>query len=332
MKHITVFGEPATYAGWPANHGSWQWGDEFLVGFMTGRHVKHRMHNIEEPFSKLLARSTDGGETWKTFKPNVDFEARQEDIIPYAPPKSSDLIYRFCGRYDHGGEYCAKYGGCYRSEDRGATWSGPYQIGSLPNGFHFTSRTCVLDDLIFISVAKESQWGSDGTLVGRLENGMYRHVATVLDDEYRAVMPAAAKVHYPLGNEVGSRIIVCLRRRGAPRRGGWIDAVHSDDGGKTWSKPVHVADTGIHNGNPPALVERDGIFYCAYANRTDCKIWVSFSQDYGLTWTQLICLRSGECSDIGYPRLFKRDDGQLVCVYYWSDAGETQRIEATVFP
>jgi hypothetical protein len=38
-RHIVVYKEPGRYAGWPANHGSWQWGNEIVVGFEVG-HVK----------------------------------------------------------------------------------------------------------------------------------------------------------------------------------------------------------------------------------------------------------------------------------------------------
>lgn len=42
MEHRTVYAEHGMYAGWPANHGAWQWGDEFLVGFMRGPYKKYQ--------------------------------------------------------------------------------------------------------------------------------------------------------------------------------------------------------------------------------------------------------------------------------------------------
>jgi hypothetical protein len=36
--------------------------------------------------------------------------------------------------------------------------------------------------------------------------------------------------------------------------------------------------------------------------------------------------------DLGYPRLFAREDGQLVCMYYWATVElQRQHIAATVF-
>ncbi|HNT89118.1 MAG TPA: PA14 domain-containing protein, partial [Candidatus Hydrogenedentes bacterium] len=37
-RHFTVFREPGRFAGWPANRGIWQWGDEILVAFSVGEY------------------------------------------------------------------------------------------------------------------------------------------------------------------------------------------------------------------------------------------------------------------------------------------------------
>lgn len=324
MKHVTVYGESGIYAGWPANHGAWQWGDEFLVGFLRGPHKKSGMHNIKEPYQKVQARSKDGGNSWLVMVPNVDFECKTAETLP-ADYNMQDAIMRFCGRYDHGGEYCRKQGGFYLSTDKGYSWQGAYGTKAfrLAPNHHNTSRTCVLDDKVFWSQAHMDMWGTDYVICSSRTG---KHPVVVLRDEYRAVMPAAARID--------QRMVVVMRRRGGRgSRGCWIDAVHSDDNGRTWSDPVHVADTGINNGNPPALIELNGTLYCAYGYRGDQQvpsIWFTTSSD-GVEWGGHSMLRFGECSDIGYPRMFKRSDNKLVCVYYWSDHGEEQRIEATVF-
>ena len=60
----SVYREAGRFAGWPANHGMWSWGDEILVGFSRG-YYKDRgpFHHInkEKPEEFLLARSHDGG-------------------------------------------------------------------------------------------------------------------------------------------------------------------------------------------------------------------------------------------------------------------------------
>lgn len=325
MKHVNVYGEEDVYAGWPANHGAWQWGDELLVGFLRGKHNIGGMHNIKGNLEKMLARSLNGGETWSIETPNVDFDAEFTEPAPFFNLNS--CILRVCGGYDHGGESCTKDGGFYISKDRGKTWEGAYAF----EGFKFTekqkntSRTCVLDDLVFLSAANKNHWGSDFIFCCKHQGSKFIVKSIVCDDEARAVMPAAAKL--------GNRIVVAMRRRVGSRIGGWIDTVYSEDGGLTWSKPTHVAETGQDNGNPPALIASDGKLYCATANRTEHTIDI-YKSDNGEQWQgdQRGALRKSGAPDIGYPRLFKRSDGKLICVYYWTENFETpQRIEATIF-
>jgi hypothetical protein len=301
MQHITVYGEEGIYAGWPANHGAWQWGDEFLVGFIRGKHNVGGMHNVGGSLEKMLARSLDGGETWAIETPNVDFEGELTELAPAFDLANS--IIRVCGGYDHGGESCAKDGGFYISNDRGKTWRGAFSFDGLEltEKLKNTSRTCVLEDFVFLSIARRHHWGSDFTICCTHDGKKFVGKSIVCNDDYRAVMPSAASI--------GERVVVTLRRRGAPRVGGWIDAVHSDDDGASWSDPVHVAETGKDNGNPSALIEANGKLYCAYANRTEATVNVMVSEN-GERWLPHLMLRKGVAPDIGYPRLFKRTDGQ----------------------
>src|SRR5580692_5563486 len=72
VQHLKVYGEAGRFAGWPANHGIWSWGDEILVGFSRG-FSKDRgpFHHIdkEKPEDYLLARGRDGGATWSVEQP-----------------------------------------------------------------------------------------------------------------------------------------------------------------------------------------------------------------------------------------------------------------------
>lgn len=333
MRHVTVYNQVGVYAGWPANHGAWQWGDEFLVGFMTGPHTVGGIHNIREPYAKVLSRSMDGGETWLGENPTVDFSASQiNSIAPVAVDLGQDII-RVCGRYDHGGYDCVRSGGFYVSNDRGKSWNGAFPFIGLEQHFsgknQNTSRTCVLGDLIFLSAANRDYWGTDYVFCAKFDGERFHEQGIVYKGIGRAVMPKAAKV--------GNRLVAVMRRLGNDHNGnqmdgGWVDAVFSDDDGETWSSPRLVGRTGAHNGNPPALIERDGDLYCAYANRSDMHICLAQSQDGGETWMEIAYLREGGDSDIGYPTLFKRSDGKLVCVYYWTEKYEkAQRIESTIF-
>ena len=74
-RHITVYGAEGEFAGWPANHGLWTWGDEVLVGFSIGFHkdLGTERHNIdrERPEQHVLGRSLDGGASWSIEYPNA---------------------------------------------------------------------------------------------------------------------------------------------------------------------------------------------------------------------------------------------------------------------
>lgn len=338
--HAVIWHDPNYYYGWPANHGAWQWGDIFLFGAMRGPYQTERgMHNIGLPFEKVLLRSLNGGDNWVAYANNniPDFNAdpRMFSPTPSFNLHDPDTIIRVCGVYDHGGEDCAVRGGFYLSHDRGLNWTGPHHFDGLeecfPDGIINTSRTCVLKDnafpLIFLSRGNDLIWGQDETFcVTHTNGGGFKFRGMVCNDNARAVMPAVARVR--------DTIVVVLRRRQSGKRKGWIEAFSSIDLGKTWDTLSHVDDTGSHNGNPPALVALpDGRLVCAYGNRDYGEMRVAISENAGLTWDTHL-LRASECErvDIGYPRLFVRNDGKIVCVYYWtSDERPQQHIASTTF-
>src|SRR5437660_148458 len=72
IEHGIVYREDGRFAGWPANHGIWSWGDEVLVGFSRGSYKdRGPYHHIDHdrPEEHLLARSRDGGRTWAVETP-----------------------------------------------------------------------------------------------------------------------------------------------------------------------------------------------------------------------------------------------------------------------
>ena len=68
VKSVLVYKNPGRYAGWPANHGIWSWGNEILVGFSAAwfqnKSADRHQANSDKPEEPRLARSLDGGETW----------------------------------------------------------------------------------------------------------------------------------------------------------------------------------------------------------------------------------------------------------------------------
>src|SRR5438552_17126624 len=72
LKHLLIYHEKGRFGGWPANHGIWSWGNEILVGFEAGYFRDNASgHAIDysRPAEHVLARSLDGGETWKIERP-----------------------------------------------------------------------------------------------------------------------------------------------------------------------------------------------------------------------------------------------------------------------
>jgi hypothetical protein len=325
--HGIVYAEQGMYAGWPANHGAWQWGDEFLVGFLSGKYGQADMHRIVEPFGLGQARSMDGGETWATEPCAIAVDDMAAPYVDY-PHGDIPVIFRVRGSYDHGGDFCHREGSYYASADRGRTWTGPHAFIGLEREFEeplqCTARTRVIDGIVFLSRADANCWGSDDVFCAEFDCGQFRKIGDFPSDKGRTVMPAVARV--------GGALIATCRRRMTGRSGGWIDAYRSTDNGATWTNIVEVGKTGAYNGNPPALAVVGDVLICCYANRSDMQIIARKSGDGGDTWSLPIVLAEGKNSDIGYPQLFVRADGDLVCVYYWAkDKREHQHIAWTRF-
>lgn len=316
-EHGVVFKRSGIYAGWPANHGAWQWRDEFLVGFLTGKYGSKSMHYCHEPFTKHLARSIDGGMTWEHEQAPVDFNGHNPTQFLGAPDSA---IFRVCGVYDHGGDDCPESGSFYWSSDRGKSWNGPFLFAGLEEKFaaplHNTSRSCALDDLLFLSNAESARWGTDQVFCARRIDNKFVVVGDIGHVDGRVVMPSATRIN--------NRIVVAARRRSYGRRNGWVDSFVSDDEGKTWEYGGCVGDTGGYNGNPPAIAVVNGKLLCVFANRDEKRICFSTSVD-GITWSCRESVRDDGKNDIGYPRLFVRNDDRAVCVYYWADAANPQQ-------
>lgn len=324
MAHTTVYADPGFFAGWPANHGAWQWGDEFLVGFLRGPYdpTKLRTHRIREPFEKMQARSLDGGETWTVEQPNVDFEGVEATDPLGFDPATTDI--RVCGFYDHGGDRCPD-GAFYLTQDRGRTWHGPYHLRGVQYilGERCSARTARLGRARFLMTWRSDAREDDVVWLVEYDDGRFIPRAIVAGDDGRPAL-------MPQGVALGGRLVVAVRRM-APDYG--IEAFASDDDGRTWRFLSRVSETGRHNGNPPALATDGRGIWCAYANRDKGRIMLAQSDDGGETWREDVIRRApnGGKSDIGYPQLFMRSDGRPVCVYYWSEPkGPPQHIEATI--
>src|SRR5882762_2571345 len=144
-RHVFIYHHPERFAGFPANHGIWHWGNEILVGFSAGdyKDLGPNRHAIdrEKPEEHLLARSLDGGETWTIENPAakgvlVGAAGGRHGTLPpgVKEPESVDcpggidfthpdfaLTCRMTGTDSGQSRF-------YYSYDRGRAWKGPFNL------------------------------------------------------------------------------------------------------------------------------------------------------------------------------------------------------------
>lgn len=345
VRQVIVYQEPGRFAAWPANNGIWQWQDEILVGFTLGDYkADDESHSIDRdrPARAVLARSLDGGETWKMEDPD-NFVGDGGTPAPAPGGMDSgnpDLALRVGGPppyHQTGDSY-------FVSDNRGRSWRGPYLFSGL-EPLKLTARTDYLaspgETLLFLSANQPGVKAGnyqDRAFVARVINGgrSFEFVSWITREPHttRSVMPSSARIS-------SREIVAALRRRddsGSVRRN-WIDLYASTDNGASWELRSKVADTDrpdmAHNGNPPALVRlRDGRIVVTYGYRSPpYGIRARISRDHGRTWGREIPLREDGASwDLGYPRSVQRGDGRVVTIYYYTTAARPeQHIAATIW-
>ena len=338
VKHGVVFQESGRFGGWPANHGAWSWGREMLVGFEVG-HFRNteQGHAIDytKPAEHVLARSTDGGETWSIERPEglrpppgekVAGVPTEDTGRPLSDSPGgidfSDPNFAFTARMTsiHDGQ--SRF---YHSADRGKTWNGPFRLPDfgqkgtaartdyLINGKH--------DMTLLLTAAKSN--GREGRVIAvRTKDGgktwnFVSYVTPEPEGNDYAIMPSSVRV-----GKNGILTAVRYRR--------FIDLYRSDDNGETWRLVGRPAPE--LGGNPPSMIRmKDGRLVLTYGYRLQpYGIRARISKDEGKTWSDEIVVRSdGGNWDLGYPRTMQRPDGKLVTVYYYNTASSKERFVAS---
>ena len=338
---VVVYREAGRFAGWPANHGIWSWGNEILVGFESGyfRVTSGRGHAIDysRPEDHLLARSLDGGETWAIEHPASlqppegariagvpvrDGGKQPVDCpggIPFTHP---DFAMTVRMEDIHVGP--SRF---YYSTDRGKNWEGPFKVPDFGQK-GIAARTDYLvngpdDCMLFLTAAKSD--GREGRVICvRTKDGgktwdFVSFVTPEPEGRDHAIMPSTVRLS-PTG------LLSAVRYRE------WIETYQSDDNGLSWrvvNRPCPEGD------NPASMIQlQDGRLAITYGvRRLPFGIRARLSNDSGQTWGEEIILRNdGGNWDLGYPRTVQRPDGKIVTVYYFNEAADRERsIGATIW-
>lgn len=339
VENVIVYKEAGRYAGWPANHGIWSWGYEILAGFESGVfRYGERMHAIDyaKPQEHLLARSLDGGKTWKIEK--------AQELIPPPGSKMAGVPAEEGGRapVDFTGSIDFKKPNfvmtwrmtdidvgpsrfCY-SYDRGKTWEGPFKAPDFGTK-GIAARTDYLIDgkkeaTVFLTAAKTN--GREGRVFcARTKDGgkTWQQVGWVHPEpEGYGIMPSSVRVNK-------NSILTAVRRQEKGQT--FIELYRSDDNGAQWKLVSVVTPRSTANsGNPPSMLRlKDGRLCVTYGHReAPYGIRARISRDDGATWEDEIILRTdGGDRDLGYPRTVQRPDGKLLTVYYYNDAPDKER-------
>jgi hypothetical protein len=347
IQHSIIYAEKGRYAGWPANHGIWSWRDEILVGFSLG-YYKYQgpFHHIDrqKPEEFLLARSLDGGGTWRVEKPRpagalIGTPGMRHGLMPPGSTREQPVPLREPIHFEHpdfaltvrmedtnGG--MSRY---YYSYDRGHTWQGPQSLplfgqkgvmgrtDYLVNG----SREC----LLFLTAAKAN--GREGRpFCARTTDGgvTWRFLAFIGPEPAGyAIMPSTVRLS-------PKELVTTIRGRDPQRS--WIDSYASHDAGRSWSL-LATAEPDTGEGNPPSLaLLRDGRLCLLYGYRAEpFGIRARLSSDQGKSWGKAIVLRAdGGSRDLGYVRAVVRPDGKVVAVYYYHNRSRPERyLAATIW-
>jgi hypothetical protein len=346
-RHSVVCEESGRYAGWPANHGIWSWRDQILVGFSWGfykdqgpyHHIDH-----EKPEEFLLARSADGGATWRVETPRppgalIGTAGMRHGLMPPGstverpvelrePIRFDDPNFALTVRMESANSGRSRY---YFSYDRGHIWQGPYSLplfgqkGVMGRTDYVVSGQT--ECLLFLTASKANGREGRPFCARTTDGGLSWRFHSFIGPEPAgyAIMPSTVRLS-------ASELVTTIRRQDPPRS--WIDAYASHDGGRSWSfLTTPEPDSG--EGNPPSLVRRaDGRLCLIYGVRArPFGIRARISSDLGKTWGEAVVLRDdGAGRDIGYVRSVVRPDGKVVAVYYFHDRARPERyLAATIW-
>jgi hypothetical protein len=347
VRHVVVYSEPGRFAGWPANHGAWSWGNEILVGFSRGSYKDRGFfHHIdhEKPEEFLLARTRDGGCSWSIEEPHppgalAGTRGMRHGLMPPGAveerpinlPVRINFIhpdFALTVRMENSNNGVSRF---YFSYDRGKSWRGPYRLPLFGQKGVMGRTDYVVngpnDCLLFLTASKTIGREGRPFCARTTDGGLSWTFLSFIGPEPPgyAIMPSTVR----LGT---THLVTTIRRQDPPRS--WIDAYASDDDGRSWSF-LSRPEPDAGEGNPPSLLTLpDGRLSVIYGFRAPpFGIRARQSADGGKTWSGAIVLRDdGGSRDLGYVRSVVRPDGKVVAVYYYNDrSSPTRYLAATIW-
>lgn len=324
IEHVEVIYEAERFAGWPANNGIWNWGDEVVVGFTFGYHKETGGHPIDggKPSGPMQARSLDGGQTWTVERPTFMLdEGTEREAQPFTG-RGNFTDPDFAARF--------RDGNFYFSHDRAKTWDGPFALPDFGRP-GLLARTDYLvngkRDLTAFIAAQKDGGGEGWPCAIRTKDGgrtwnLVGWIGAQPPAGYGyAIMPSTVRLK--------SGALFSMIRRGGVFDGTkrwWMEPFLSPDEGATW---YQLDEPYIDNaGNPAAMIRlQDGRIALTYGWRTaPYGVRARISDDEGQSWGEEFILRGdGGGWDLGYPRTVQRADGKCLTIYYFNDGKRKER-------
>ncbi|MHC4474029.1 MAG: exo-alpha-sialidase [Planctomycetota bacterium] len=324
IKHVMVYKEVGRACHWPANYGTWSWGNEILVGFRLAYYKETERgysQDPERPTEYVATRSLDGGKTWKLERP----KGLDTDAEPIFCPGGINFTHPDFALRCRGPVFAVSY-------DRGKSWSVPYELPDAGRRGAMARTDYVVngrdDCLMFLSALKTNILEGQPFCARTTDGGKTLDFVSWMTSEPRgfSIMPSTVRI-------AKNELVSAIRRMEDGL--GFIEVYRSNDDGKSWELLSRPAETGTHNGNSADMVKlADGRLVLTYGCRSEpYGIRAKISTDNGKTWGEEIYLRDdGRTWDIGYPQTVLRPDGKLVTVYYFTtEENSEQHIAATIW-
>ena len=321
--HVIIDDEEGVYFAWPSiARGP---GGELLVVSYAGEAHTHSHGRV------VLYRSYDGGLTWDegTVVADTILDDRDPGILVTSDGTiivSSRVAWWPDGTDSAGIDpaqaqaLLARYQGGYliRSTDGGRTWSDMFPYPFQPKGpieladgrLFAVGKASATTFRAYVSQDLGETWQPLGLIGGFPE---------FIEESGQRIALSYWEPHFV--ETAPGKIVVFVRAHPAAagqatreRSAMWLAT--SEDGGRTWSRPV---PTEVYGYPPHALRLRDGRILLTYGHR-----WHPYGQraqlsDDGVDFTkyrELIIRADAFDGDLGYPSSIELDDGRILTVYY----------------